>query len=94
MIKDYDEYKEALANAECPFRRGSPNYYMVFDSNDKSILVDQDTSMRRQGVTYLGYSYARAKTFVQIWRKSILKYEFGIDTVGGTNNEQRISRGC
>ena len=83
MVKDYNEYRDALENAECPFKNGSPNYYVVCDTNDNSLLVDQDSTIRRQGVTYLGYSYARAQSFVQKWHNCILKYEFGINNVGG-----------
>lgn len=92
---DFDDYQEALKVARKPFRKGAPNFYIVYNEEYKELLIDQDTFNHRQGVCYLGHSYTQAKTFVHIWRSAILRYEFGIiEPTGGKNNEQGISRSC
>ncbi len=76
--REYLEYKKALRKAEKPFVVGKDNWYIIFDTLTSKLCFDWNTTMKKQGVTYLGTDKEVAQAFIAKWKECILKYEFDI----------------
>ena len=76
--REYKEYKEALRKAEKPFVMNEKNLYIVCNLHNNTLYLDWNTSVKKQGVTYLGKDKEVAQAFIEVWKDCILKYEFDV----------------
>ena len=76
-----ERYREALKEAEKPFKPGEYNFYMFLNRDtwdNGGVELEYEKYGEIQGVTFLGQDEEVAQAFIDKWKPQILKYEFDV----------------
>lgn len=72
------DYKNALKEAEKPFKYNKTNYCLAYNKECDDIRIAFDCHYEVQGITYLGQDEDAVQAFIDKWHDEILKYEFDV----------------